>query len=516
MKRSSLSQFAIFGVLIAAYIAIRFWHLTDSCLWFDEVFSVHAAEHSWSELWNFVELDLVHPPLFYVLLKMWIGAGGESIFWLRSFTVLFSVVSIFPLLAFQRELKLNISTQAISLFFLTVNGSLLKYSQEVRMYSLMMCLALFSMWLFSRYFIKGKSLVPLIVVNVLLVYSHYFGWCVVTTEIAAILMFQRIKWRPILIMFGITLLGFVPWIVAVFRASQMSEGLSQNIGWTARPGIGDIVRFKLSLIEPFYYPATTIDSYSIYRVTIPLLLIAAATLVVYFSNWNIRSDDDKRATYLLAVFAGLPVIAAFVASWLLPQSIWGTRHLIFVFAPVSILIAVAITNLSSIKVKAALLTLVLLFFGYAFVIFATQEKTLYVWCAWGKLTNENVRGTANTGQKQRIYVFENLVAYHLWYDFRRTENVEVSVIRGIDGLIEDPGYFMPRGFDAIKTVNINSVTDSQFWIAFREPNRPDLDDGRFHEPVVTLQNKGYVPKESHSIVVGTEVAYLILMTKGQP
>ena len=146
---------------------------------------------------------------------------------------------------------------------------------------------------------------------------------------------------------------------------------------------------------------------------------------------------------------------------------------------------------------------------------ATQEKPLYVWCAWEKLANENVRGIANTGQKQRIYVFENLVAYHLWFDFRRTENIEVSVLRGIDGLIEDPGYFMPRGFDAIKTVNVNSITDSQFWIAFREPNRPDLADGRFHEPVLTLQNKGYVPKESHSIVVGTEVAYLILMTKGQ-
>ena len=164
LKSPFFWRFAIATICIV-YVGLRLWRLTDACLWFDEIFSVHAAEHSWNELFSFVALDLVHPPLFYVLLKLWIGVGGESIFWLRSFAVLFSVVSIFPLLAFQRELKLNISTQAISLFFLTLNGSLLKYSQEVRMYSLMMCLALFSMWLFARYFIKGKSLVPLIVVG---------------------------------------------------------------------------------------------------------------------------------------------------------------------------------------------------------------------------------------------------------------------------------------------------------------------------------------------------------------
>ncbi|MFM9903037.1 MAG: hypothetical protein ACKVQJ_00530 [Pyrinomonadaceae bacterium] len=183
MKLSRPYRFAIFGTLVAAYVALRFWHLTDSCLWFDEIFSVHAAEHPWNELLSFVALDLVHPPLFYILLKLWIGLGGESVFWLRTFAVLFSVASIFPLIAFQSELKLNIPIQAISLYFLLVNGSLLKYSQEVRMYSLLMCLALFSMWLFARYFFKGKSFVPLIIVNILLIYTHYFGWCVVLTRL---------------------------------------------------------------------------------------------------------------------------------------------------------------------------------------------------------------------------------------------------------------------------------------------------------------------------------------------
>ncbi|MFM9903038.1 MAG: hypothetical protein ACKVQJ_00535 [Pyrinomonadaceae bacterium] len=307
--------------------------------------------------------------------------------------------------------------------------------------------------------------------------------------------------------------SFIPWAIAVYQASHQSKGLNQNIGWTLRPGILDIFKLELNLIEPFYYPATTVDPFSVYRVSIPLLVILAVVFVLYIINWKHRTDDEKRSVYLLAIFAGLPVIAAFGASWVLPQSIWGTRHLIFVFAPVSILIAVAITNLTKAKFKAAVLTLVLLFFGYAFVIYAAQERPLYVWCAWGRLAKENVVESSNSDQKQRIYVFEGLVAYHIWFDLRNSATCEVSVLRGIEGMIEDPGYFVPRGFDTIKINNADSITDAQFWIAFREPNRPDLADGRLHEPLVTLQNKGFVPKETHQLLVGSETVYLILMSK---
>ncbi|MBK8149346.1 MAG: hypothetical protein IPK58_14375 [Acidobacteria bacterium] len=56
--------------LLAAYVVLRFWRLEDSCLWFDEIFSVHAASMPWSGILGFVAQDLIHPPLFYVLLKL--------------------------------------------------------------------------------------------------------------------------------------------------------------------------------------------------------------------------------------------------------------------------------------------------------------------------------------------------------------------------------------------------------------------------------------------------------------
>src|SRR5829696_3395914 len=210
----------IVGAICVVYIAARIWRLTDSCLWFDEIFSVHAAEHDWSSLFSFVAKDLIHPPLFYLILKLWIAVGGESVFWLRLLPVAFSVLASFPFVRLARELKLKTSVILLSLFLLSVNGALIKYTQTLRMYSMLMFMALLSMWLFARYFNRGKSWVPLVIANILLVYTHYFGWLVIATEVAAILWLQPVKWRRMVGMFGIVAAAFMPGAITVVQATR--------------------------------------------------------------------------------------------------------------------------------------------------------------------------------------------------------------------------------------------------------------------------------------------------------
>jgi len=57
---------ATLPLVIVLFLLARLWHLTANCLWFDEIFSLHAAEHSWRTLLPFAAADLVHPPLFYI------------------------------------------------------------------------------------------------------------------------------------------------------------------------------------------------------------------------------------------------------------------------------------------------------------------------------------------------------------------------------------------------------------------------------------------------------------------
>ncbi|MFL6468005.1 MAG: hypothetical protein ACJ72Z_08615, partial [Pyrinomonadaceae bacterium] len=364
------------------YAAVRIWRLTDSCLWFDEIFSVHAAEHNWSSLFDFVAQDLIHPPLFYALLKIWIGIGGESLHWLRLLPVLFVCVALVPFVLLCRELKQEFLTIVLALFLLSVNGSFIKYAQLVRMYSLLMCLSLFSIWLFARYFNRGKNLTALIAINLLLIYTHYYGWLVVGSEIVAILIFQRFKWRGIVAMTGVLTAFFLPWIYVVYNASQNGSKFSQNISWISRPGLAEIGTYAIDLIEPFYFQVSNAEPPSIYRISIPLILLMVAAAAVFAAKLKHIEKEERKTIYFLSLFSLLPIIVVFLVSWLLPHSIWGTRHLIIVAAPFTLLIATFLTKFKDDAFRIGIITLIVLFSGYAFFLYASRTTPVYVWCAW--------------------------------------------------------------------------------------------------------------------------------------
>lgn len=482
MKLSDKTWLIILAVVCVIFVALRFWNLTVSCLWFDEIFSVHVAELDFQNLVWFVAQDLIHPPLFYILFKIWVLAGGESLFWLRFFPVFFSIISIVPFVFLCRELKLKFSVISLALLFLAANGCLVKYAQEVRMYSVLLCFALVSMWLFVRFLNLGKNIWILTIVNILLIYTHYFGWFVVLSEIAAIIILQRIKIRQTLIMFGILLLSFVPWAFAIWKAAEINSNLGQNIGWIAKPNLATLFQFLFDLIEPFYYQQSNVEPTSIFVITIPILLIILTAFTVYFIYWQSESETEKRNLYLLTIFLKLPILSAFIASWILPYSIWGTRHLIFVFAPFAILTAIALDKIKILPLKITLLGLIFVLFGAAFFLQTQRGTPVYIWCAW-----ENLANSLDKNKPTKIYVFEDLVAYDMWFALRDSEkNFQIIKVNNIEDLQEDKAYFLPRGFDKVEITDENGITGERFHIAFRD----SVFNGK-HPPLKNLINKGY-------------------------
>ena len=480
MKLSEKSWQIILAAICLGYILLRFWHLADSCLWFDEIFSVHVAEHDWQNLFWFAAQDLIHPPLFYVLLKLWILIGGESLFWLRSFPVLFSIIALIPFYLLCRQLKLTYPILALALTFFAVSGSLIKYAQELRMYSLLLCLSLFSMWLLARFLNVGKGIWILTILNILLVYTHYFGWLVVLSEVFAVLILQRLKIRQILIMFGLTLISFVPWVFAVFQAARLGADVSQNLGWASKPNVPTLFQFLFDLLEPFYYQQSNIDAASIYVLTIPLLLIIITVFVFYFLDWKAATEKEKNAFYFLLIFIATPILLAFIASWILPVSIWGTRHLIMVFAPLAILVAKVLSQINSFRLRNILTTSIFLLFGVAFWLHVQRGTTVFIWCAWANLVADLPKN-----EPAKIYVFEDDVAYQTWFALRyNQENFQIIKVNDIPDLAEDKAYFLPRGFDAVKTTT--DFEGERFYIAFRDRNFDYL-----KPPLQTLIEKGY-------------------------
>lgn len=515
--RTSVSHRQIIIVSIClAYVALRFWGLTSSCLWFDEIFSVHAAEHAWGEMFWFVAQDLIHPPLFYALLKLWIAIGGESLGWLRFFSVFFALLTVIPLFQLCRELKLSFKETALAFGLLAANGALIKYAQEVRMYSLLLFFAVVSIWLFSRFYFRGKNIWVLTLVNVLLVYTHYFGWLVVFCEVLTILIFQRIKIRHVLTMTAIAFASYVPWVWAIWKASAAGSDLGQNIGWIVRPTLLDLINFLFKLVEPFYYQQTSIEPASLYYISIPLLAIVAVGAVFYASN--LADDTNRNVVYLLSVFFVTPVLIAASVSLILPYSVWGTRHLIIVFVPTIILAAKLIGGVLNYKIRTALFAAISIVFAAAFFVNSAARQEQPIWCKWESFSATLESAKKRSGKPVRLCVFEDLAAYHFWFRGRGASDFGVSLIKGVDGITNDPAYFLPRGFEEVPVVSVDECDGQDLYVAFRRRSMNAPADAVLtilaaEKPLSEFTERGFKPEIIDSVSAAGETAYLIHLSR---
>lgn len=496
---------AVIASICILYVALRLWNLTANCLWFDEIFSIHAAEHDWANLFWFVAQDLIHPPLFYVLLKIWINIGGESLFWLRLFSVVFSTAALVPFYLFCRQLKINFQTIALALAFFAASGALIKYAQEVRMYSVLLFFSLVSLWLFVRFFNLGKGFAALTIVNILLVHTHYFGWLVVLTEIFAVSIYHRAKLKQIFVTAAVAALSFVPWVLTVWRASLINADFSQNLGWANKPDAATVQQFVFDLLEPFYFQQTSADETSILFITVPLLLLTLTAFIFSAFNRKNETETEKRTFNLLLIFCAAPVVCAFLASWLLPVSVWGTRHLIIVFAPVVILTASAFVKIPNLYAKLTVAALIFWLVSIAFLLQAQRGAPALINCAWENLAANLPQKERVEGAPLKIFAFEDVVAYDLWFALRgEKERFQIVKINGVSGINEDAAYFLPRGFFEVPKAFENEMNGDRFFIAFR-----DADWNTNKAPLKNLIEKGYKIGEPQVFAAQGMKAFLV-------
>src|SRR5260370_1352048 len=92
-------------LVVAVAVALRAPYLTERSLWYDEASSWQTAKFPFPELMQSVGMN-VHMPLYYLLLKAWMGALGESVAAIRGFSVAFGALTVLAMCLFGRELYL--------------------------------------------------------------------------------------------------------------------------------------------------------------------------------------------------------------------------------------------------------------------------------------------------------------------------------------------------------------------------------------------------------------------------
>lgn len=392
--------------------------------------------------------------------------------WLRLFPALVSIAAVVPIVLLARKLSLTKYETTLALLLLAVNGYLIKYAQEIRMYCVLFFLSACSLWLFVSLLNPNKEdskwqILSLTTVNLLMIYTHYYGWLLVAMQVGAVLLMNRKLTKQIIISFGLLFISYIPWFVEIGRAYESNRAV-QNIGWIPRPGFTAVFDSLAMLHQPFIFPLSNADTrVSLFLIGLVLLafLVPIALLMWQFKKRRPRKDSQRLV--LLIVFAFAPFILAATLSWSLPKSIWGTRHLIIAIVPYSMLAASALNGLREYWARVgALLIWGCWFLATAFYV-TIKPAPNYVWCAWNPLARQ-LMSTKSPQQPVAVYAFEDLVAYHLWFALRDTHSAEyrISVMKGVPGTSEDPAYFLPRDFNDVSVRGAEAPKENDIWIAF--------------------------------------------------
>jgi len=123
----------IFPVLFLSFI-LRIISLNQS-LWLDEATSAIVTKMSWMDMFvKFLPNDF-HPPLYYILLKLWSFLFGYSEISLRLPSVVFGVATVYLVYLIGKRIA-NKNIGILASLFLATSGLHVYYSQEARMYSL--------------------------------------------------------------------------------------------------------------------------------------------------------------------------------------------------------------------------------------------------------------------------------------------------------------------------------------------------------------------------------------------
>lgn len=188
------SNYIVLLILVLA-TALRFYHIDYQSVWLDEICSILEAnpDIKWSDLEATIMLSDPHPPLYFALLKILFQLFGYTTLVARVFSAIVGVAGVYALYLLGKEIN-NKNTGLLAAFLLAINSFHIYYSQEVRMYALLVLLTVLSYYRLVVYLKENtyKNAILYGLFTGLMLLTQFFGLFVLVSQVI-ILLFVFIK-----------------------------------------------------------------------------------------------------------------------------------------------------------------------------------------------------------------------------------------------------------------------------------------------------------------------------------
>lgn len=244
-------------IIVILGAAVRLHCLGDLGLWYDEAFSWKMTTFPLSEQCLRSGLDN-HLPLYFVLLKLWAIAFGNSAESLRSLSVVFGLLTIVGVYLLVRETEILTlqdprqksradNTALFAAGLVALSPFQIEWSQTVRMYSVGTAFAAWSSWALVRVVYSHASRwfdwLLFAVLEMGLIYTHYYGLFILIAHIlfvGAVILYRwlwsagsnvqegrQLLWYSVAA-FGLIGLAWWPW----FGQFLLQRERAISHGWT--------------------------------------------------------------------------------------------------------------------------------------------------------------------------------------------------------------------------------------------------------------------------------------------
>jgi uncharacterized membrane protein len=157
--------------------------------WLDELYSITTSSLGFADMFRSLLTD-VHPPLYQVLLWIWMHIFGDYEPVSRGFSLICSLSSLAYLYCWSK--RLDKWSRVITLSFFATSWLFIYYAQETRSYALLLFLSTLLTGLFTSDNNSHKSFIRIVFIAMLLGSTHYFG-LILSSSVLCWLFIQNIK-----------------------------------------------------------------------------------------------------------------------------------------------------------------------------------------------------------------------------------------------------------------------------------------------------------------------------------